>query len=668
MASAVSSVSPSPLTDEERTLLRDRLHTFGRSILTGKLALVAVNLSNCGLQNVDVLAKLPHLQKVDLSHNEVSDVSPLAGNHALKELNLSHNKLSSLEAFDEAGAFAVGTRTLARLNVSFNGIEALPENFNCTYLTHLDVSHNRVAKIRGLKQLTFLAELDLSYNCLTATTGVGAVAANVSSLSLAHNSISKIGPKFMQFGVLRSLDLSHNRICDLYNLSHCSVLRSLNLRQNFLSGVRQTEYLAKLNSLESLMIEDNALATQTDGFYRIIFRLENLTELNGEEISPEDRVKAANTYGGLELDHRRAVHARHVPDIPFENPFRVWEAQRDPPRLLVYATKAAGAEGQSFTFELWDEGEEYVIQEDPRTGAEEVRATEYMVLKAYDTNTEKNLRPVAVDLPFDDAELFLQFVTIATQASAKADSSADREDGKGGRSEDDELEARAAVLIQTLSRQKKAREQAAEAKAAAAAAEATTTLLAEESAKKVAAALSPSPEHSNSAGAPEAKDNGGDKAPLAAATAEDAVVEASDPESKNVVEVSKESESKVGESEGNVLSAQPRAATPVVTAVEEAKRAVLMEQAAFANRPSLEVDFPDAASEAAVAAANAGANNSDVIIYWNPNARFSVRFTASDVVVEPGAGPVDLDARLSYGGSKKGFAVEMFLPPTRAYQ
>ena len=304
MASAVSSVSPSPLTDEERTLLRDRLHTFGRSILTGKLALVAVNLSNCGLQNVDVLAKLPHLQKVDLSHNEVSDVSPLAGNHALKELNLSHNKLSSLEAFDEAGAFAVGTRTLARLNVSFNGIEALPENFNCTYLTHLDVSHNRVAKIRGLKQLTFLAELDLSYNCLTATTGVGAVAANVSSLSLAHNSISKIGPKFMQFGVLRSLDLSHNRICDLYNLSHCSVLRSLNLRQNFLSGVRQTEYLAKLNSLESLMIEDNALATQTDGFYRIIFRLENLTELNGEEISPEDRVKAANTYGGLELDHR----------------------------------------------------------------------------------------------------------------------------------------------------------------------------------------------------------------------------------------------------------------------------------------------------------------------------------------------------------------------------
>lgn len=304
MASAVSSVSPSPLTDEERALLRDRLHTFGRSILTGKLALVAVNLSNCGLQNIDVLAKLPHLQKVDLSHNEVSDLRPLAGNHALKELNVSHNKLSSLEAFDETGAFAVGTRTLARLDVSFNNIQTLPENFNCTYLTKLNVAHNRVSKIRGLKQLTFLAELDLSHNCLAETTGVGAVAANVSSLSLAHNSISKIGPKFMQFGMLRTLDLSHNRIGDLYNLSHCSVLRSLNLRDNFLSGVRQAEYLAKLSALESLTVEGNALASQTDCFYRIIFRLENLTELNGEEISAEDRVKAANTYGGLELDHR----------------------------------------------------------------------------------------------------------------------------------------------------------------------------------------------------------------------------------------------------------------------------------------------------------------------------------------------------------------------------
>ena len=47
-------------------------------------------------------------------------------------------------------------------------------------------------------------------------------------------------------------------------------------------------------------------------------------------------------------------------------------------------------------------------------------------------------------------------------------------------------------------------------------------------------------------------------------------------------------------------------------AVEEASHALQVELEEFINRPALEVEFPDAASEAAVAAANAGEDNTEV--------------------------------------------------------
>lgn len=700
--SRVAGTMAQELTDEEKSLVQGKLHTLGRSILTGNVAFIAADFKSLGLENVDVLAKLPHLQDIDISDNKITTLQPLSGNNVIKVIRVGGNNLTDLNSFEEGEESLVGTRTLVELHASNNQIPAMPSSFSCTCLTHLDLAGNQISKITGLSQLSFLSHLDLSNNQISSTKGLSCLAGSLSTLSLANNKISRIGSEFMTFGVLRHLDLEGNRISDLYNLSHCSFLRELNVADNFICGMRQMEYLVKLTALETLTLLGNAIVRKTDYFPRVVFRLENLQVLDGEEISPEDRVKAANVYGGVELQHRQEVHERHTPHIPFENPFRVWQQQRDPPQLLVYATKAAGAAGQRFTFELWDEGEEYTIQGDPRTGGVEVHSMESMVLKAYEAEHQENLEPVAIDVPFDDAELFLRFVTIATQASAKADEGADSK--AATTSEEEELlqaQAKAATLIQTLARQRQARERAEAAAAEAAAAEAATELLAEAS----AAANSESAEVSGTAeiaAAEEAVDtasatNGA--ASEEAAVASDDTGPASSEETATGVEEQQDQAAAPADTQDDATAAAEGAGTaePASTdvaeskigdkgdgatdsqnsvdeqsqfsaAVAEASKAVLAEQKAFEAIPDLVVDFPDSSSEEAVAAANAGSNNTDVIIHWNQNARFSARFSADGVVIEPGTEPTQLEARLTYGGSKKGFAVELFVPPTKDYQ
>lgn len=89
--------TPEPLTFAEKTLLKGKLHTLGRSILTGNVAFVGANLCSAGLHDIDVVEKLQHIQDFDLSDNQVSDLKPLASSNVLKVLRLGKNKLKVCE-------------------------------------------------------------------------------------------------------------------------------------------------------------------------------------------------------------------------------------------------------------------------------------------------------------------------------------------------------------------------------------------------------------------------------------------------------------------------------------------------------------------------------------------------------------------------------------------
>lgn len=66
-----------PLSQEEQILIKGKLHTLGRSILTGNVAYVGLSLSDSSIEDVSVLSKLPHLQDVDLSNNSITNLHPL---------------------------------------------------------------------------------------------------------------------------------------------------------------------------------------------------------------------------------------------------------------------------------------------------------------------------------------------------------------------------------------------------------------------------------------------------------------------------------------------------------------------------------------------------------------------------------------------------------------
>lgn len=606
----------------------------------------------------------------------------------------------------------------------------MPRNFACTYITHLDLSNNALTTISGLSQLSFLQELDLSYNQLKTANGMKPVAGSVTHLNLANNSIDQI-EDLNNFGVLRDLNLEGNHITNLYNLTHCSSLRCVNLKHNYICGVRQMEYLAKLRCLDTLLLNGNTVTSATDFYFRVILRLENLEWLDKREVSSEDRIKAHNVYGA-ELEHRLEVHQRHVgvEAVPFENPFRVWELERDPPRLLVYATKAAGAPGQRFTFELWDEGEEFVIEASENGTNAETHVRETVVLKANDAKTKRNLKPVAVSNPFNDPELFLNFVTIATEAAAKADIE-DRLDTPSPGLDVSTIEDKAAMLIQGLARIKIAREKS----------EAVAKSLAEE---KMAAELLAAASVKRQKDKEEMNDNkqpqsvqgksGGDgkvvsdEETIATATAiitGAAVTDANTAQANHVnnayesdyddvrVEASAMEEQKEENDKTQLIAAisnkelhetkntetmvdvaapdqdqkdaQEQKHSNGVTnesdeadlTIHAAAKALLDAQVQFENLAPLCIQFPSSANSNKVAevSTNGAQEKEDgsretqhLIIHWNENARFSTRFIVKDLVVDSSLPPMDVLARLSYGGLKKGFAVEMFLPPYYSYE
>jgi len=389
----------------ELNFVQERFHSFGRSIVSGKHAYLGVDVSNPPyLPNLlNAVAKFKHLQKIDISNFVADDVEVLKDMKCIKELILRGNCMRSLDSFTGKRGHCVGAVSMEVLDVSFNKLTGMPERLGLTYLRSLNLSHNTISNFRGLVGLKFLAILDLSHNQIRSTQELSQVSRSLRQLYLNDNNISTLDESFTQCTQLKILNLANNKISSIENLKLCTSLCSLNLSKNYLYGIRQIEYLVGLPTLKKLDLADNFMTAAVDYEYRVIHRLGPLTFLDGVEISSPDRVKAANLYGGVELENRRLTHSKFIQEFPMYNPFRVWTEKRSPPQMLHYDSRTLDS-GTTVVFELWDEGEDWSMDSGDK-------AREGLVVHAHTVDGD-NLKPLYILDHFRDFGLILQFVTI----------------------------------------------------------------------------------------------------------------------------------------------------------------------------------------------------------------------------------------------------------------
>jgi Leucine-rich repeat (LRR) protein len=187
-----------------------------------KLSLIEVNLFDYQINEIN-WSKLDNLIYLNISNNSISSFSECLKSKNIKILNASNNKItyfttsSSLESLDLSNNKLVNLElfnlNLKNLNVSFNDINSFKLTKN-TSLIDIDLSNNK------LKKINFDDEN------------------KVQILSLSNNKFDE--SVFNDIHIcsdLKNLDLQHNKIKTLENISTLNKLKLLNITDTRISEI-----------------------------------------------------------------------------------------------------------------------------------------------------------------------------------------------------------------------------------------------------------------------------------------------------------------------------------------------------------------------------------------------------------------------------------------------
>ena len=285
-------------------ILSDTSEEEGSDISLGGLTFRSdveeLDLSERGIRDISVLANCKELRRLNLSGNEISDLQGLMNLPLLSTLDISSNQINDLRPL-------MGIETLSRLDASENVLTDTSALGAMTSLQTLSLSGNPLADFSGLRRLTNLTSLELintglkdddlyylsslsmlkklvlddnpelsndafgrlksslpgcsiSHSELIYTIEIEGISipSNVTQLDLSGQGITDLSG-LERLNCLESLDLSRNRISNLYILQISSsrqCLKELNLAFN---QVGSLDNLVALTSLESLNLYGNPL-------------------------------------------------------------------------------------------------------------------------------------------------------------------------------------------------------------------------------------------------------------------------------------------------------------------------------------------------------------------------------------------------------------------------
>ncbi len=202
------------------TLRGEDFHVYYSAVI--ELVITNKNIGN--ISDLEVLANVTELEKLDLEGNAIADIT---------------------------------------------GLETLT-NLQC-----LKLSKNRITQITGLEHLTNLRELDLGNNNITQITGLDSLE-NLQNLTLGSNQISKI-EGLAQLKMLKTLDLGCNKITEIKGLENLTRLNMVNLKGN--PGLAWLPYSEEAP-------ENVAMHLHKDGFIKGPYRPKRPKRIHDPDFDP----------------------------------------------------------------------------------------------------------------------------------------------------------------------------------------------------------------------------------------------------------------------------------------------------------------------------------------------------------------------------------------------
>lgn len=188
----------------------------------------------------NLLISLQHLEELDISGNKLSDIPKFVHCSPMQKLNLSCNNLTHIPSN------VLELSTLKTLDVSFNLISALPDNFQALTdtLQNLWIHANPLVSLESVVLLVKLQSLNCSHTELRAL------------------------PKEIQSIFLTELRCNHNHLKSLFELEEdaplCRSLNLLDLSDNALSSIPLS--WRNLCSIERLYLQNNKLVQIPETF------------------------------------------------------------------------------------------------------------------------------------------------------------------------------------------------------------------------------------------------------------------------------------------------------------------------------------------------------------------------------------------------------------------
>lgn len=251
----------------------------------GAMSLQSLNLSHNRIELIDnyVFENALSLTTVDLSFNKIASVSADAFQKAdsLQELHLTNNRIKTFSCRFSAGTMRVLQLShnplqtidssilsiLQTLSISFTELTALPP-INFTMIPYLDVGDN--AQLNGtLSDFRHTQKLIVrntsSISCI--------ITPNLILFDASRNRIDSVIVEASDSYEILALDLSHNALKSMSNLTVLSSLIGLDLSHNFITDIDVSSFSA-MPKLSILLLANSGLFHIDYGLFSNLARLQ----------------------------------------------------------------------------------------------------------------------------------------------------------------------------------------------------------------------------------------------------------------------------------------------------------------------------------------------------------------------------------------------------------